>query len=94
MLHGDLYAHNVHWDGMHGEAVLGDLGAACRCPVGSGFERLDVLAWGILAGELIERGPPSETNERLVRLRDAATDRTVGARPRFAEIVGEMGTAG
>lgn len=29
ILHGDLYAHNVLWDGAQGHAQLSDLGAAC-----------------------------------------------------------------
>lgn len=32
LLHGDLYAHNLLWDGTDGQAVLSDFGAA-SCPV-------------------------------------------------------------
>lgn len=93
LLHGDLYAHNIHWDGGHGDAVLGDFGAASRVPpgpAGATLEALDVLAWGILAGELLERAPAGEPNHALDRLREAATVPRAAARPRFAEILGEM----
>jgi hypothetical protein len=56
MTHGDLYAHNVLWDGDGGQAVLSDFGAASFLPRGGGgFERLEVLAWGRLLGELLDR---------------------------------------
>ncbi|WP_029908843.1 leucine-rich repeat-containing protein kinase family protein [Caulobacter sp. UNC358MFTsu5.1] len=55
--HGDLYAHNTLWDGATGAAVLSDFGAASFLPGGPGdpLARLDVLAWGRLLGELLER---------------------------------------
>ena len=93
LLHGDLYAHNIHWDGEHGDAVLGDFGAASRIPpgqAGATLEALDVLAWGILAGELLDRAPAGEPNHALDRLCKAATAPRAAARPRFAEILGEM----
>ena len=93
LLHGDLYAHNIHWDGNRGDAVLGDFGAASRYPpgpAGVALEALDVLAWGILAGELLERAPAGEPNHALKVLRQAAIVPRVAARPRFAEILQEM----
>lgn len=55
--HGDLYAHNTLWDGAVGQAVLSDFGAASFMPpaAGEAFERLEVLAWGRLLGELLDR---------------------------------------
>jgi len=55
--HGDLYAHNTLWDGTTGQAVLSDLGGAAFLPDGPGdpLERLDVLAFGRLMGELLDR---------------------------------------
>jgi serine/threonine protein kinase len=56
LLHGDLYAHNVIWDGARGEAVLSDFGAASFLGVGdAAFTALDVRAWGILLEELTAR---------------------------------------
>jgi serine/threonine protein kinase len=56
MTHGDLYAHNVLWDGDGGQAVLSDFGAASFLPPGDqgALERLEVLAWGRLLGELLD----------------------------------------
>jgi len=55
--HGDLYAHNTLWDGATGRAVLSDLGGASFLPGGPGdpLARLDVLAFGRLLGEVLER---------------------------------------
>ena len=45
LLHGDLYAHNILWDGTDGNAVLSDFGAASFMPSASAptLARLDVL---------------------------------------------------
>ena len=56
LLHGDLYAHNVLWDGVEGTAMLSDFGAASALPPGAeggDLERLDVRAWGLLVEELL-----------------------------------------
>ena len=55
--HGDLYAHNTLWDGATGQAMLSDFGGASFLPDGPGdpLRSLDVLAWGLLLGELLER---------------------------------------
>jgi hypothetical protein len=56
LLHGDLYGHNVLWDGAAGEAVLSDFGAASFLPEdgADAYERLEVRAWGLLLGELLD----------------------------------------
>jgi hypothetical protein len=56
LTHGDLYAHNVLWDGQAGAAVLSDFGAASFIPdaaTAPALQRIDVRAWGILLGELL-----------------------------------------
>jgi hypothetical protein len=58
LLHGDLYAHNTLWDGTSGECVLSDFGGATFLPVGErglALQRIEVRAWGILLGELLDR---------------------------------------
>lgn len=84
--HGDLYAHNVLWDGDRGQAVLSDFGAASFLPHGSGdpLTRLDVLAWGRLLGELLERveGP---TPAALRTLLADCVQPDVRARPSLAQ---------
>lgn len=58
LLHGDLYAHNILWDGRAGQGVLSDFGAASFLPPGAegdAFRRVEVRAWGLLLGELLER---------------------------------------
>jgi serine/threonine protein kinase len=56
-MHGDLYAHNILIDPVHGQARLGDFGAATRLPaqpndVGRGLLALEVRALGCLLEEL------------------------------------------
>lgn len=91
--HGDLYAHNVLWDGAAGAAVLSDLGGASFLPGGPGdpLERLDVLAFGRLLGELLERcaaTPPAN----LIDLQRHCTAAQPAARPTMAEAVDSLST--
>ncbi|QVM98823.1 serine/threonine-protein kinase [Pseudomonas sp. SORT22] len=55
--HGDLYAHNVLCD-EHGDCLLGDFGAASFHPLDGSvateaLQRIEVLAFGVLLGELL-----------------------------------------
>jgi serine/threonine protein kinase len=57
VMHGDLYAHNILIDPVHGQAQLGDFGAATRLPAqlndaGRGLLALEVRALGCLLEEL------------------------------------------
>jgi hypothetical protein len=57
VMHGDLYAHNILIDPVHGQARLGDFGAATRLPaqqrdVCQGLLALEVRALGCLLEEL------------------------------------------
>ena len=90
LLHGDLYAHNIHWDGTEGAAVLGAFGAAWRRPagaVGTFLAGCDVRAWGILAGELLDCVGDGGAGTVLAGLRDEAVAAGVGDRPAFADIL-------
>jgi hypothetical protein len=70
VLHGDLYAHNILWDGSAGHAVLTDFGAACllRPGVDDALTSLEVRAFGLLIGEVMELAP--DVGEPLGLLRD------------------------
>lgn len=75
LLHGDLYAHNVLWDGAVGGAVLSDFGAATFMPpvLAPALEKLDVLAFGILLGELLAHSGGGDASlEALARACTAA----------------------
>lgn len=74
ILHGDLYAHNIVWDGCDGEAALADFGAACALPEGAeadSWKRVEVRAFGLLLEELAER---CEGPAEAARLRELARD--------------------
>jgi hypothetical protein len=91
LLHGDLYAHNVMWDGAAGRAVLSDFGAASFLAAGEAraFQALDVRAWGILLEELTAlcNAPPAA---EFVALKDACVQPTAGLRPPLSEVIGAL----
>ncbi len=86
LLHGDLYAHNVLWDGAEGSAVLSDFGAASTPPASrfGTLQRLDVRAWGILLGELMDRCT-GDLPAALHAVQAACVQPNVAARPTMAE---------
>jgi hypothetical protein len=82
ILHGDLYAHNVLRN-RDGHALLGDFGAASFYPPGEpAFERLEVLAFGRLLGELLDRCPEDAPGLRSLQARCESP--VVTERPSFA----------
>jgi serine/threonine protein kinase len=94
LMHGDLYAHNTLWDGVAGRAVLSDFGGASFMPAGASapFERLEVLAWGRLLGELLDRveGPaPTALGTLLVDCVQA----DAGARPSMSQALKALAEA-
>ncbi|MGF6154254.1 hypothetical protein QFZ84_005262 [Pseudomonas fluorescens] len=95
--HGDLYGHNTLWN-EHGDCLLGDFGAASFHATSDTLEtralqRIEVRAFGILLGELLERidsGLSVERRERLMDLQSRCCQPDVLARPGFSEIVQEL----
>jgi hypothetical protein len=84
ILHGDLYAHNILRNDL-GDALLGDFGAASFYPLGEpAFERLEILAFGRLFGELLDRCPEHAPGLRALQARCESP--VVGDRPSFADV--------
>lgn len=95
ILHGDLYAHNILWDGGVGDAVLSDFGAASFLQDGAGgaaWQRLEVRAWGLLLGEVLDRcNEEIPEQSRLRQLHQECVHSDPSARPLMAEVMGALG---
>lgn len=92
ILHGDLYAHNMLWNGQ-GDCLLGDFGAASFISdqhQAQALHRIEVRAFACFLEELLERcAVPPESRasiEALWELQRRCGQTEVEARPLFAEI--------
>ena len=89
LMHGDFYAHNVLWNA-GGDCRLGDFGAASFYPAAEpAFERIEVLAFGRMLGELLARCDERTAEWEALAARCLST--RPGDRPSFREIVATIG---
>ena len=102
IVHGDLYAHNILWDG-EGNGLLGVFGAASFLPPDKpdqalALQRIESRAFGLLLGELGSRCRPADDAERATLARWAdlearATQPEAAARPLLSEIASALDAA-
>ena len=88
LLHGDVYAHNILWDG-NGQACLGDFGAASALPTGQLRDlltRCEVRALGCLLEELLTRTMAAEIPSDLKKLQQTCIAESVHHRPTAAHL--------
>lgn len=91
--HGDLYAHNILYRD-DGDCLLGDFGAACfyardNSPQSRALQRIEVRAFGVLLGELLERIDSDLSDQQSALWQDLVqicTQPDVLARPDFTAI--------
>lgn len=93
VMHGDFYAHNIHWCRETGQAMLGDFGAATLLPLQTvpqarDFLAQEVRAFGCLMDELVRRLVPDEAGLAacLQSWVQACLDEVPTQRPTMAEL--------
>ena len=94
IMHGDLYAHNMLWNG-RGDCLLGDFGAASFIPqqangLAQSLQRIEVRAFACFLEELLERcagiSESPETFAAVKALQHRCAQAEPAVRPLFAEI--------
>ncbi|WP_310460516.1 leucine-rich repeat-containing protein kinase family protein [Sphaerotilus sp.] len=100
LVHGDLYGHNILWNGVD-RALLSDFGAASFFDpddraTGDALQRLEVRAFGCLLEELLAAvdNPDDPRCTLLVGLRDACLQPRVADRPLFSDLAAALATVG
>jgi serine/threonine protein kinase len=101
LMHGDLYGHNILWNGTD-RALLSDFGAAsfhdlADRATADALQRLEVRAFGCLLEELLLGAVDNIADARLVplaALRDACLQPRVADRPLFSDLVGMLARLG
>jgi len=99
VLHGDLYAHNILWNPVSGQALLSDFGAGTLLPVDQplhsrALQALEVRAFGYLLEELLAHAVadagPASAMAGIAALTEACLDERPAERPVMAEVARQL----
>ena len=99
VMHGDLYAHNILWNPVSGQAVLSDFGAATVLPTdqpaqSGAMQALEVRAFGCLLEELVAHTQPfggqAVSLDNFSALARECLSATPSARPTMCEVVRQL----
>jgi hypothetical protein len=100
LVHGDLYGHNLLWNGVD-RALLSDFGAASFFDpedrtTAEGLQRLEVRAFGCLLEELLAAvdNPADPRCTSLAGLRGACLQPQVADRPLFSDLAAALASVG
>jgi hypothetical protein len=100
LVHGDLYGHNLLWNGVD-RALLSDFGAASFFDpedraTAEALQRLEVRAFGCLLEELLATvdNPADPRCVPLAALRDACLQPQVAQRPLFSDLAAALADLG
>ncbi len=86
IMHGDFYAHNILWD-HSGKCLLGDMGASSFYPAQSPAAKIEVCAFGILLGELLDRATGDQSFiDSLRAVQQLCMNENTTSRPSFADL--------
>lgn len=95
LMHGDFYAHNIHWNPVTADALLGDFGGATRLPddqpaLRHALQALEVRAFGCLMEELLAHAAGVPMTDRLNALARACLNTVPSQRPTMEAVLADL----
>ena len=95
VMHGDLYAHNILWNPVSGQALLSDFGAGTLLPVmdaaqARALQALEVRAFGYLLEELLALVDATAALDGMAAITHDCLNPVPAERPAMAEVAWQL----